>query len=180
MFALSACSLQAKPSVAVWPEFNCSDNAVVITFVDLRVCVKASTYQKVEVLAGITPTIVFEKADSGFNALSYEPVEKALSGLASRVPAKDARQALDALFSWRDSSNLTPKQQALLQVFGISEKTQLLQFNNGEMLAYVRLNEGAVDNTIFMLVGNSSSVYRLIGNFSSADVQQWLSLININ
>ena len=55
-----------------------------------------------------------------------------------------------------------------------------MQFTNGNMTAYVRLNEGAADNTIFMIVGNSSNVYRVIGNFSSADVQQWLSLLNVN
>ncbi|MFT5544935.1 hypothetical protein [Rheinheimera aquimaris] len=180
LFSLSACSSHAQPTVMAWPEFSCSDNAVVITFVDLNVCTKASTYSKVEVLAGATPTIVFEQNGTDFNALSYEPAEKALSGLPSRIQAESPRQALDALFSWRDSSNLSPKQQAFLQVFGIEAQTQLMQFTNGNMTAYVRLNEGAADNTIFMIVGNSSNVYRVIGNFSSADVQQWLSLLNVN
>ncbi|WP_445768636.1 hypothetical protein [Rheinheimera sp.] len=105
-------------------------------------------------LAGATPTIVFEQGDKRFDALSYEPVDKALSGLPARLELANGRQALDALFSWRDSSNLMPKQQALLQVFGIEAETQLMQFTDGNVVAYVRLNE--------------------------ADVKQWLSLLNVN
>ncbi|MBU2112771.1 MAG: hypothetical protein KKE94_03240 [Gammaproteobacteria bacterium] len=180
LFALSACSSHAKSSVTAWPAFNCNSNAVVITFVDLHVCTNASTYSKVEVLAGATPTIVFEQGDKRFDALSYEPVDKALSGLPARLELANGRQALDALFSWRDSSNLMPKQQALLQVFGIEAETQLMQFTDGNVVAYVRLNEGAADNTIFIIVGDSSIVYRLIGNFNEADVKPWLSLLNVN
>lgn len=44
----------------------------------------------------------------------------------------------------------------------------------------VRVNKGAADTTIFMIVGNSSNVYGLTDNFSSADVQQWFSLLNVN
>jgi hypothetical protein len=176
LFALTACSSQAQPTVAAWPAFNCNINAVTITFVDLRICTGAKTYSKVEVLAGATPTIVFEQGETRFDALSYESADKALSGLPARLEVTNARQALDALFSWRDNSNLTPKQQALLQVFGIDAETQLMQFINGDVAAYVRLNKGAVDNTIFIIVGDSN-VYRLIGNFNEADVERWLSLI---
>jgi hypothetical protein len=116
--------------------------------------------------------------DPFFNALSYESADKALSGLSARLEVTNARQALDALFSWRDNPNRTPKQQALLQVFGIEAATQLMQFNNGNMTAYVRLNEGAADNTVFIIVGDSNNIYRLIGNFKEADVQRWLSLVN--
>jgi hypothetical protein len=129
------------------------------------------------VLAGATPTIVFEQGKSRFDALSYEPADKALSGLPARLEAANARQALDALFSWRDNANRTPKQQALLQVFGIEAETRLMQLNNGNMTAYVRLNEGAADNTVFIVVGDSNNAYRLIGNFNEADVQRWLNLI---
>ncbi len=178
LFALSACSLQAQPTVTAWPAFNCNTNVVPITFVDLHICTSAETYSKVEVLAGATPTIVFEQGESRFDALSYESADKALSGLPARLETANVRQALDALFSWRGSSNLSPKQQALLQVFGIDAETRLMQFNNGNMTAYVRLNEGAADNTVFIIVGDSNNIYRLIGNFKEADVERWLSLIN--
>ncbi|MDR6982172.1 hypothetical protein J2X32_000780 [Rheinheimera pacifica] len=177
LFALTACSSQAQPTVASWPAFNCSTNTVSITFVDLRICTSAETYSKVEVLAGVTPTLVFEQGETRFDALSYESADKALSGLPARLEVANARQALDALFSWRGSSNLSPKQQALLQVFGIEAETRLMQFNNSNMTAYVRLNEGAADNTVFIIVGDSNNVYRLIGNFNEADVQRWLSLV---
>ncbi|GAB58797.1 hypothetical protein RNAN_1785 [Rheinheimera nanhaiensis E407-8] len=180
LFTLSACNSHAQPTVTAWPAFNCNSNAVVITFVELRICTSAATYSKVEVLAGATPTIVFEQGDKRFDALSYESAEKALSGLPARLEAENARQALDALFYWRDSSNLTPQQQALLQVFGIETETQLMQFTNGNVTAYVRVNEGAADNTVFIIIDGSNNVYRLIGNFNEADVQQWLSFINVN
>lgn len=177
LLALSACSLHAQPTVTAWSEFSCSDDAVVITFVDLNVCTKASTYSKVEVLAGATPTIVFEQGDKRFDALSYESADKALSGLPARLELANGRQALDALFSWRDSSI---NQQALLQVFGIDAETQLRQFTKGDVAAYMRVNEGAADNTVFIIIGDSGSVYRLIGNFNKAHVQQWLSLLKVN
>lgn len=180
LFVLSACSLQAQPTVTAWPAFNCNSNAVVITFADLRICTSAETYSNVEVLAGATPTIVFEQGDKRFDALSYEPAEKALSGLPARLEIANARQALDALFSWRDNVNRTSKQQALLQVFGIEAETQLMQFTNGYVAAYVRVNKGAADNTIFIIVGDSGNVYRLIGNFNEADGQQLLRSLNVN
>lgn len=179
LFALTACSSQAQPTVASWPAFNCSTNAVSITFVDLRICTSAETYSKVEVLAGATPTIVFEQGETRFDAFSYESADKALSGLPARLETANARQALDALFSWRDNPNRTLQQQALLQVFGIEAETRLMQLNNGNMTAYIRLNEGAADNTVFIIVGDNNNVYRLIGNFNEADVQQWLSLISV-
>lgn len=177
LFALTACSSQAQPTVAAWPAFNCNSNAVTITFADLRICTGAKTYSKVEVLTGATPTIVFEQGESRFDALSYESADKALSGLPARLETANARQALDALFSWRDNPNRTLQQQALLQVFGIEAETRLMQLNNGNMTAYMRLNEGAADNTVFIIVGDNNNVYRLIGNFNEADVQRWLSLL---
>lgn len=128
-------------------------------------------------LAGATPTIVFEQGETRFDAFSYESADKALSGLPTRLEVANARQALDALFSWRDSGNLTPKQQALLEVFGIEAKTRLMQFTNDDLAAYVRLNEGAADNTVFIIVGDSNNIYRLIGNFTEADVVEWLRQI---
>ncbi|HEY0922855.1 hypothetical protein [Rheinheimera pacifica] len=122
LFSMSACNLHAQPTVAAWPAFNCNTNAVTITFVDLRICTGTETYSKVEVLAGATTTIVFEQGETRFDVLSYESADKALSGLPARLEVANARQALDALF-WRGNPNRTPKQQALLQVFG---KTQLM------------------------------------------------------
>ncbi|MBU1309108.1 MAG: hypothetical protein KKE30_06205 [Gammaproteobacteria bacterium] len=167
---MSVRSLQAQSTVTAWPEFSCSNGVVVITFVDLSICNRAATYSKVEVLAGATPTIVFEQGDKRFDALSYEPAEKALSGLPARLAVANAGEALNTLFSWRGNKNLTAKQQTLLQVFGIEAETQLMQFTTGDVAAYVRLNKGTADNTIFMIVGNSSHVYRVIGNFISVDV----------
>ncbi|MEH8019355.1 hypothetical protein MN202_19135 [Rheinheimera muenzenbergensis] len=56
----------------------------------------------------------------------------------------------------------------MLQLCGIDAETQLMQFSNDEIVAYVRVNKGAADTTIFMIVGNSSNVYGLTDNFSSA------------
>ncbi|WP_156420326.1 hypothetical protein [Rheinheimera sp. EpRS3] len=130
-------------------------------------------------LAGSTPTIVFEQGETRFDALSYESADKALSSLPARLEVTNARQVLDALFSWRDNPNRTLQQQALLEVFGIEAKTRLMQFTNDDLAAYVRVNEGAADNTVFIIVGDSNNIYRLIGNFNEADVQQWLSLISV-
>ncbi|MBU1554614.1 MAG: hypothetical protein KKE08_18970 [Gammaproteobacteria bacterium] len=55
-----------------------------------------------------------------------------------------------------------------------------MQFSNNEIVDYLRVNKGAADTTIFMIVGNSRNVCGLTDNFSSADVQQWFSLLNVN
>ena len=179
LLTLSACSLHAQPTVTNWPAFNCNSGDVTITFVDLHICTNTTTNSKVAVLAGVIPTMVFEQGGNRFDALSYESADKALSGLPAHLDAANARQALDTLFSWPDSSNLTAKQQVLLQVFGIEANTKLMQFNKHNMAAYIRLNKGAADNTIFIIVGDSNNLYRLIGNFDEVDVQQWLRSISI-
>lgn len=175
LLVLSACSSIAQPVVASWPAFSCTSNDVVLTFVDLQLCTKAGAYSKVQVLAGTTPSIAFEQKDSRFDVLSYEAAELALARLPARLESASAAQALATLFSWQGKTQLSAKQQALLQVFDINPNTKLRVFKNGDFTAYLRLNAEVADNTIFITAANSEKVYRLIGNFSEAEAKQWLS-----
>lgn len=178
LLALSACSSIAQPVAINWPEFSCASSEVVLTFVDLRLCTKAGAYSKVQILAGTTPSIVFEQHDSRFDVLSYESADNALAGLPKRIDSSGAAKALETLFSWQTHEQLTAKQQTLLQVFDITAKTKLMLFNNGSVTGFVRLNADAADNTIFITSAKSENVYRLIGNFNEADATQWLSQLS--
>ena len=178
LLSLSACSLVAQPVAEKWPEFNCASNELVLTFVDLNICTKAGAYSNVQVLAGTTPSIVFEQSNDRFDVLSYEGADKALAGLAARTGSASAGQALERLFSWRDKPESTAQQKALLGVFSIDADSTLKVFGNGRYTAYIRLNADAPDNTMFITTANSEHIYRLIGNFSEADARQWLGQLS--
>ena len=175
---LSACRTAAQPVVATWPEFNCTDNEMILIFVDFRICTKAGAYNKVHILAGTIPSIAFEQNDSRFDVLSYESAASALAGLPKQIESSNAAQALDSMFSWSSQKHITTKQQTLLQVFAITDNTKLMVFKKGDTTAYVRLNTDAADNTIYITSADSENVYRLIGNFSEVDAKQWLSYLS--
>jgi len=84
LLAMSACSLVAQPVAEKWPEFNCASNELVLTLVDLNICTKAGAYSNVQVLAGTTPSIVFEQSNDRFDVLSYEGADKALATQSRR------------------------------------------------------------------------------------------------
>lgn len=175
--ALSACGSVAQPVTEKWPDFGCTSDALVLTFVDLNICTKVGVFSNLQVLGGATPSMVFEQ-NSRFDVLSYESADNALAGLPKRIDRSGAAKALETLFSWQTHEQLTARQQTLLQVFDITAKTKLMLFNNGSVTAFVRLNADAADNTIFITSQKSENVYRLIGNFNEADAIQWLSYLS--
>lgn len=172
---LNACYSMAQLPERNWPDFSCRSEAIRLSFVELALCIEAGAYTDVQVLAGSTPSMVFEQQDAErFDALFYEADALSVQVLAKQLAQTETWQVLDTLFRLPAKAQKSELETLLLRAFEINDATRLLMVEKNNYRAYIRINPQAADNTIYLTQASSNELYRLVGNFSKQQAMRWL------
>ena len=175
---LNACYSIAQLPERNWPDFSCGSEAIRLSFVELTLCIESGAFTNVQVLAGRTPSMVFEQQDAErFDALFYEADASSVQALAKQLAQTETWQVLDALFRLPAKAQKSELETLLLRVFEISDATTLLMMDKNNYRVFIRINSQAADNTIYLAQVTSNELYRLVGNFSEQQAIHWLQQI---